>query len=126
MTGVSPGSAQSEVQHAARDRTPPRRPSDPRTRGRNMNQLANSPRIRLQKHSPAYWRVTFDHPPLNIFGPRTIPKLEAVIQYLEQNSEDKVVVCGSAVEGLLLTQSDFLPPLTKSTPPPPQTETTSI
>lgn len=33
-----------------------------------MNKLANSPQIRLQKHSPAYWRVTFDHPPLNIFG----------------------------------------------------------
>src|SRR3546814_19447419 len=100
MTGVSPGSAQSEVQHAARDRTPPRRPSDPRTRGRNMNQLANSPRIRLQKHSPAYWRVTFDHPPLNIFGPRTIPQLEAVIQSLEQDSEVKEIGSTTCREGV--------------------------
>src|SRR3546814_11480404 len=76
-----------------------------------MNQLANSPRIRLQKHSPAYWRVTFDHPPLNIFGPRTIPQLEAVIQSLEQDSEVKVVVFDSAVEGLFLTHYDFLAPL---------------
>jgi len=32
--------------------------------------------IRLEQRSPAYWRVTFDHPPLNIFGPETIPQLE--------------------------------------------------
>src|SRR3546814_15723380 len=76
-----------------------------------MNQLANSPRIRLQKHSPAYWRVTFDHPPLNIFGPRTIPQLEAVIQSLEQDSEVKGVVFDSAVEGFYLTHYDFLAPL---------------
>src|SRR3546814_12288124 len=80
-----------------------------------MNQLANSPRIRLQKHSPAYWRVTFDHPPLNIFGPRTIPQLEAVIQSLEQDSEVKVVVFDSAVEGFFLTHSDCLAPLAAST-----------
>src|SRR3546814_7094969 len=80
-----------------------------------MNQLANSPRIRLQKHSPAYWRVTFDHPPLNIFGPRTIPQLEAVIQSLEQDSEVKVVVFDSAVEGFFLTHYDFLAPLEEST-----------
>jgi hypothetical protein len=27
--------------------------------------------IRLERRSPFYWRVTFDHPPLNIFGPET-------------------------------------------------------
>ena len=32
---------------------------------------------------PFYWRVTFDHPPLNIFGPETIPQLNKVITALE-------------------------------------------
>jgi hypothetical protein len=27
--------------------------------------------VRLTKHSSAFWRVTFDMPPLNIFGPDT-------------------------------------------------------
>ena len=31
--------------------------------------------IRLEQRLPSYWRVTFDHPPLNIFGPETIPQL---------------------------------------------------
>ena len=37
-----------------------------------MNKLekASSVRqIRLERHLPSYWRVTFDHSPLNIFGP---------------------------------------------------------
>ena len=29
--------------------------------------------IRLERRLPSYWRVTFDIPPLNIFGPREVP-----------------------------------------------------
>ena len=32
--------------------------------------------VLLTRHSPAYLRVTFDHPPLNVFGPETIPQFE--------------------------------------------------
>ena len=32
-------------------------------------------RILIRRRSSAYWRVTFNHPPLNIFGPETIPQL---------------------------------------------------
>jgi hypothetical protein len=32
-------------------------------------------RVFLTKHSSEYWRVTFNNPPLNIFGPKTIPQL---------------------------------------------------
>jgi hypothetical protein len=32
--------------------------------------------IQITKHSETYWRVTFDIPPLNIFGPANIPQLE--------------------------------------------------
>ena len=45
---------------------------------------STSPReIRLERRSPFYWRVTFDHPPLNIFGPETIPQLNEIITALE-------------------------------------------
>jgi len=37
-----------------------------------MTELANTRQIRLVRCSPSYWRVTFDHPPLNTFGPETI------------------------------------------------------
>src|SRR3546814_5066469 len=62
-----------------------------------------------------YTTLFRSHPPLNIFGPRTIPQLEAVIQSLEQDSEVKVVVFDSAVEGFFLTHYDFLAPLEEST-----------
>ena len=39
--------------------------------------------IFLSKKSPAYWRVTINHPPLNIFGPDTIPQLNEVITAID-------------------------------------------
>src|SRR5262245_46579522 len=60
-----------------------------------MSTSANSPQIRLDRRSPAYWRVTFDHPPSNIFGPETIPQLGAVINALESGPDVKVVVFDS-------------------------------
>ena len=38
-----------------------------------MSSSKDRKRIRLERRSPFYWRVTFDHPPLNIFGPESIP-----------------------------------------------------
>jgi len=73
-----------------------------------MNELANARQIRLTRLSPFYWRVTFDHPPLNIFGPDTTPQLEEIIQSLEHDPDVKVVVFDSAVEGFFLTHYDFL------------------
>jgi enoyl-CoA hydratase/carnithine racemase len=72
-------------------------------------------RVRLERRLPSYWRVTFDHPPLNIFGPESIPQLNAVITALEADEQVKVVVFDSAVEGFFLTHYDFLAPLEDST-----------
>src|SRR5215208_2809168 len=75
--------------------------------------------IRLQRRLPSYWRVTFDHPPLNIFGPETIPQLNDIISELEADEHVKVVVFDSAVEGFFLTHYNFLAPLEASTNLPP-------
>src|SRR5438128_8667703 len=71
--------------------------------------------VHLMYRSPTYWRVTFDHPPLNIFGPETIPQLNEVIAALETDERVKVVVFDSAVEGFFLTHYDFLARLEDST-----------
>src|SRR5690242_3905122 len=55
--------------------------------------------IHLTQRSPHHWRVTFDHPPLNIFGPDTIPQLNESITALETDEQVKVVVFDSAVQG---------------------------
>src|SRR5882672_10673483 len=64
--------------------------------------------VRLTKRSPEYWRVTFDHPPLNIFGPEMLPQVNEIITALETDEQVKVVVFDSAVEGFFLIHLDFL------------------
>jgi enoyl-CoA hydratase/carnithine racemase len=75
--------------------------------------------IQITKRSEAYWRVTVDIPPLNIFGPANIPQLEQVVSSLENDDRVKVVVFDSAVDGFFLTHYDFLAPLEESTKFPP-------
>jgi enoyl-CoA hydratase/carnithine racemase len=75
--------------------------------------------IHLTRQTPAYWRVTFDHPPLNIFGPETLPQLNEVITALETDESVKVVVFDSAVDGFFLTHYNFVAALEDSTRLPP-------
>ena len=83
---------------------------------KNQNYAATkTTQIRLARRSPTYWRVTFDHPPLNIFGPETIPQLNEIITALETDEHVKVVVFDSAVESFFLTHYDFLARLEDST-----------
>jgi enoyl-CoA hydratase/carnithine racemase len=77
--------------------------------------------FRITRISPAYWRVTIDHPPFNIFGPESIPQLNDVITRMENDPELKVVVFDSAVPGFFLTHYDFVPPLEATTSMPPGT-----
>jgi enoyl-CoA hydratase/carnithine racemase len=76
-------------------------------------------RVDLKYHSPCFWRVTFNHPPLNIFGPETIPQLNEVITAIETDKDVKVVVFDSAGEGFFLTHYNFLAPLEDTTSLPP-------
>src|SRR6516164_4097805 len=69
---------------------------------------AKAAEIHVTRRSPAYWRVTFDHPPLNIFGPETLPQVNEIITALESDEQVKVVVFDSAVEGFFLIHLDFL------------------
>jgi enoyl-CoA hydratase/carnithine racemase len=75
---------------------------------KQMNNPNSVGQIRLQHDSPAYWRATFDLPPLNIFGPNEIPQLEAIVEAIESDEQVKVVVFDSAIEGVFLTHQDFL------------------
>jgi enoyl-CoA hydratase/carnithine racemase len=73
-----------------------------------VNPAVSAKQVLLTQRSPAYWRVTFDHPPLNIFGPETIPQLNEVITALEHDPDVKVVVFDSAVDGFFLTHYDLV------------------
>ena len=76
-------------------------------------------RIELTRRSPQYWRVTLNHPPLNVFGPESIPQLNEIVTALETDREVKVVVFDSAVEGFFLTHYDFVAKIEDTTALPP-------
>jgi enoyl-CoA hydratase/carnithine racemase len=76
-------------------------------------------RVFLTKHSPEYWRVTLNNPPVNIFGPKTIPQLNEIITAIETDKELKVVVFDSAIDGFFMTHYDFLAKVEETTSLPP-------
>jgi hypothetical protein len=45
---------------------------------KERNAAETGPRVVLTRRTPYCWWVTLDRPPLNIFGPATIPQLDAI------------------------------------------------
>ena len=78
-----------------------------------------SKQIFVTQRSPTYWRVTINHPPLNIFGPYLVPQLNEAITAIETDEQVKVVVFDSAIEGFFLTHYDFLAKVEDTTSLPP-------
>jgi enoyl-CoA hydratase/carnithine racemase len=81
--------------------------------------MTMSKQIYLTRRSPHYWQVTINHPPLNIFGPNTIPQLNEVITAIETDKDLKVVVFDSAIEGFFMTHYDFVAKVEETTSLPP-------
>ena len=79
----------------------------------------NDKLIFLTRESPELWRVTLNNPPLNIFGPKTIPQLNEVITAIESDEKVKVVIFDSAIDGFFMTHYDFLSPAEDTTSLPP-------
>src|SRR5882762_3726080 len=90
----------------------PRRPDSTITStivvtGALMDAKSKMTQIRLNRVSPACWRVTFDNPPLNLMGPEFVLQFREIITAIETDAHLKVVVFDSAVEGFFLNHSDF-------------------
>ena len=73
-----------------------------------MNASTKAMQIRVNRISPAYWRVTFDNPPLNLMGPQFVLQFREIMATLEADEHVRVVVFDSAVDGYFLNHSDFL------------------
>ena len=84
-----------------------------------MNATKKTSQIRLNRQSPAYWRVTFDNPPLNLMGPEFVLEFREIMATIETDEDVKVVVFDSAVEGFFLNHSDFIAKLEDLTGIPP-------
>jgi len=73
-----------------------------------VNATTKTAQIRLSRSSLAYWRITFDNPPLNVMGPQFVQEFREIMTAIEDDEQVKVVVFDSAVEGFFLNHSDFL------------------
>jgi enoyl-CoA hydratase/carnithine racemase len=81
----------------------------------HQNKGMSEKQIFLTRKSPALWQVTFNNPPVNIFGPKTIPQLNEIISAIESDEQLKVVIFDSAIDGFFMTHYDFLSPAEDTT-----------
>jgi enoyl-CoA hydratase/carnithine racemase len=73
-----------------------------------VSAIETTAQVRLDRSSPASWRVTFNNPPLNLMGPEFVLEFREIMSAIETDEQVKVVVFDSAVEGFFLNHSDFL------------------
>ena len=63
-----------------------------------MDAKTTPTQIQLTRCTPAYWRVTFDNPPLNVMGPEMVRQFQTLIETIEADADVRVVVFDSAVD----------------------------
>jgi enoyl-CoA hydratase/carnithine racemase len=62
--------------------------------------------LRIDRRSPGYCRVTFDHPPINAITATTVGELAELVDLIEHDSDLNVVVFASANPASYLVQYD--------------------
>src|SRR6476619_6920142 len=79
-------------------------------KGHSDNGVARESRswkhIRIDRRSPGYCRVTFDHPPINTITATTVAELAELVGLIEQDPDLNVVVFDSANPDFYLAHYD--------------------
>jgi enoyl-CoA hydratase/carnithine racemase len=52
-----------------------------------VSATSKTAQIRVTQSSPAYWRVTFDNPPLNLMGPEFVLKIREIMTAIETDEQ---------------------------------------
>jgi enoyl-CoA hydratase/carnithine racemase len=65
-------------------------------------------RLKIKKHSAAYWQVTIDNPPINVFDKELIAALKELMDELETNEDIKVLVFDSANPDFFIAHIDLV------------------
>lgn len=63
--------------------------------------------VTLDRRTPAYWRVTFDHPPINTITAATVRELSELVDLIECDTHLNVVVFDSANPDFFLAHYDL-------------------
>jgi enoyl-CoA hydratase/carnithine racemase len=62
--------------------------------------------LNLDRRSPSYWRITFDHPPINTITATTIAELADLVALIEHDANLNVIVFDSANPHFYLAHYD--------------------
>jgi enoyl-CoA hydratase/carnithine racemase len=63
--------------------------------------------VHAERRGPAYWRVTFDNPPFNLYEPEVEGSLARIVDQLEADPDVKVVVFDSALPDFFMAHLDL-------------------
>src|SRR5215468_9248501 len=75
--------------------------------------------LKLERRSAAYWRVTFDHPPINTITATTVTELSDLVELIERDTQLNVIVFDSANPDFFLAHYDTENDPRKTTALPP-------
>src|SRR5215207_6373144 len=64
-------------------------------------------RLTIHRETPAIWRVTFDHPPINLVDHGTLQELHDLTAAIETSDDLKVVIFESADPDFFLAHWDL-------------------
>ena len=62
--------------------------------------------LKVNRRSPSYWRITFDHPPINTITATTVAELAELVGLIEEDPDLKIVVFDSANPEFYLAHYD--------------------
>src|SRR5215813_9818625 len=62
--------------------------------------------LKVDRRRPSYWRITFDHPPINTITAKTVAELAELVGLIEEDPDLNVVVFDSANPDFYLTHYD--------------------
>src|ERR1700674_78026 len=69
--------------------------------------MPSTSKLSITQHSPQYWRVTLDHPPINLIDPEMIVALYELLTTIEQDNRVAVVVFDSADPEFFMAHYDL-------------------
>ena len=69
--------------------------------------MADSKRLTITKVTPAYWSVSIDNPPINLYDPEMFAEINVLLDDLETDNDVKVVVLESANPEFWVAHYDF-------------------
>ena len=65
-------------------------------------------RLKIEKTTPGYWKITLNNPPINLYDPEMFAELRVLMDHIEEDKDIKVVVFDSADPDYFISHYDIV------------------